>query len=182
MKCQTWQEVDDGLQSLADTAQYLMLFTSQQLQFYAPKSCPLYQTHFKESVPIHCAYKVSQTYDVVYIIFFSSTFLYMKGLTCKEYTEVLYLCDCVRNGCLHISVQTISINIWTLIPQNILPLKCWRDFSCHFPQWVMYWPCLHFWHTVLYICFLFMYLINWTCWESNAPPAFVFLFSCAWGL
>lgn len=38
----------------------------------------------------------------------------------------------VENGCLHIWLHSLSLNIRTLIPQDILPLKCWRDFS--FPQ------------------------------------------------
>lgn len=106
---------------------------------YAPKTYSLHQTHFKERVPIHCAYSISQTHSVALIIFLISMFLYMsfKWLTCCC-TETLYcMYDCVGHGCLQISVQTISMNIRTLIPQNILPLKCWRDCSCHFPQWVL---------------------------------------------
>lgn len=64
--------------------------------FYAPKSCLLCQTHFKESVLIHCAYMVWQTHNVVHI-FFSSTFLYMKGLhdlLGLYWSIILYVCLC----------------------------------------------------------------------------------------
>ena len=118
-----------------------MLGISNRLQ-----SCSLlHQTYFKESVPVHCAYMVSQTYNVVHIVF-CSTFLYMKILN----DVLLFLYDCIKKGCLQISVQPISINIWTLIPQNIVPLKCWRDFAYHFS---LYWIHLH-------ICTYLLYLIK----------------------
>ncbi len=70
--------------------------------FYAPKSCLLYQTHFTESVPIHCAYMVSQTYNAVHNVFFSSTFLYMKGLH-ELYTEYYTVCMFVLEMVVYIS-------------------------------------------------------------------------------
>lgn len=54
-----WLEMDGGLQSLASTGLACYLPPSRS-GFYAPQSC-LLQTHFKEGLPIHCAYMVSQT-------------------------------------------------------------------------------------------------------------------------
>lgn len=80
--------------------------------------------------------------------------VYMTVIILKYYTLCMIVSE---NGCVHISVQTISINIWTLVPQNILPLKCWRDFSCHLPQWVMYCICLisdiHYFVHIFFVVF-----------------------------
>ena len=154
--------MDNNLQSLSDTTHDLFAFYLSAATVVMHQRVIYSTEHISKKV---CQSTVPTWSDRRLMLYILYSLVWLVRIILKYYADRL---------CLHVSVQTISINIGTLIPQNILPLKCWRDFSCHFPQWVMYWIIFMFLHSFVHICsFLSIWLFGPV--QSDAPSAFVFL-------
>lgn len=125
------READDGIPKLTGNGSWPSRFSWHSTWFgvYLPAAAVF--MHQRVSALPHTSKKVRQftvptrshRLIVLYILFSLEVhFLYMRcSMTCLDYIEVLYcMYDCVRNGCLHIRVQTISINTSKYVTSEVL--------------------------------------------------------------
>ena len=124
---------------------------------------------------------VSRTSNVVHIILFSSTFLYMKGLHDCDYTQVLYfMYDCVRKWlCTYLGSNYINKYMNTRTSKYFTS-EVLKGFFLPFTSVSNVLHLSNFRHTLFctyFLCCILLMLFGPV--QSDVPSDFVFpMFSC----